>query len=74
MNKNVTKRGEELFKKCQSTIEKYSKKYPEEFALYSGAMRGEFSFDVTNLLKDLSLVKSEATRNSSGKCIQEIAK
>lgn len=73
-NKNVMKRGEEQFRKWQSTIKKYSKKYPDEFALYSSAMRGDFSFDVTNLLKDLSLVKSETTRNSSGKCIQEIAK
>lgn len=73
-NKKVIKRGEEQFKKWQSTIEKYSKKYPKEFLLYNRAMRGEFSFDITYLLDKLSLIESEATRNSSGKCIQEIAK
>lgn len=72
--KNVYSRGKRAYNKWLKAMKKYAEKYPEDYRMYKDAMDGKFHLDITSLLDSFSDGMSEATRNTSHTCIQEVAK
>lgn len=72
--KNAITRSKRAYNKWQKLMAKYAKNFPDDYAAYKQAMSGKVIFDEKPLLKSFEDVDEEATRNTSLKCIQEVAK
>ncbi len=72
--KNVKNRGKRCFNKWKKMMREYKNTYPELYRELADNVKGKYTFDTETILKDYPLGVSEATRNTSEKIINEIAK
>ncbi|WP_028043696.1 transketolase [Candidatus Stoquefichus massiliensis] len=72
--KNVINRGKRAFNKWKKMMREYKNAYPDLYKELSDAVKGQYTFDYDALLTDYPEGLSEATRNTSEKMINEIAK
>lgn len=73
-HKNVYARGKRSFNKWKKMMREYKKTYPELYKELSDDVKGQYTFDYSQFIEDYPTGKSEATRNTSEKIINEIAK
>ncbi len=73
-NDTLGKRGKKTFNKWKRLMKQYKTEYPELYESLTKAIDGEFSFDYTELLNEFPEGHSDATRNTSERIINEIAK
>lgn len=73
-NKNVFNRGKRSYNKWKKMMKEYKNEYPELYHELSSAVQGKYTFDYTDMLEQFPHGLSEATRNTSEKIINEIAK
>ena len=72
--KNVFNRGKRCFNKWKKMMREYKNVYPELYKELSDDVKGYYSFDYSTFINDYPEGLSEATRNTSEKIINEIAK
>ncbi|MEG0276091.1 MAG: transketolase [Coprobacillus sp.] len=72
--KNVFGRGKRSFNKWKKMMREYKNTYPELYKELSNDAKGQYTFDYSEFIKDYPVGSSEATRNTSEKIINEIAK
>lgn len=72
--KNVYIRGKRSFNKWKKMMRQYKNTYPELYKELADDVKGEYTFDYSEFVKDYPIGTSEATRNTSEKIINEIAK
>lgn len=72
--KNVFNRGKRAYNKWNKLLKAYKEAYPEAYEEYMNAMEGKFTLDYEELAKTYHFNDKEATRNTSLKVIQEVAK
>jgi len=72
--KNVFNRGKRAYNKWNKVLKAYKEAYPEAYEEYMNAMAGKFTLDYEELAKTYHFNDNEATRNTSLKVIQEVAK
>lgn len=73
-NKNVKSRGKRAFNKWKKMMREYKNNYPDLYNELSHCVQGEYDFDYSQFINNYSMGLSEATRNTSEKIINEIAK
>lgn len=73
-DKNVLKRGKRSFNKWKKTMREYKNAYPELYKELSDAAKDKYTFDYSEFIQSFPDGLSEATRNTSEKIINEIAK
>lgn len=69
---NKSKALSEKAKAWEETLKVYAEKYPEDYALYKKFMDNDFDLSFFDDLKDYTV--DDATRKSSGKILNDIAK
>ncbi|WP_317316602.1 transketolase [Longibaculum muris] len=72
--KNVFNRGKRCFNKWKKMMREYKNVYPELYKELSDDVKGYYTFDYSTFINDYPEGLSEATRNTSEKIINEIAK
>lgn len=72
--KNVFNRGKRAFNKWKKMMREYKKTYPELYKELADDVKGQYHFDYEEFINDYPEGLSEATRNTSEKIINEIAK
>ncbi|WP_346965567.1 transketolase [Coprobacillus cateniformis] len=72
--KNVYARGKRTFNKWKKMMREYKKAYPELYKELSDDVKGKYTFDYEEFINSYPEGTSEATRNTSEKIINEIAK
>ena len=72
--KNVFNRGKRQYNKWNKLVNEYKKKFPDLYEELRKGIDGEFTFDYDHVLEELPYGMSDATRNTSEKIINEIAK
>jgi transketolase len=72
--KNVYNKGKKSYKKWEKLLEEYKNEYPDCYDELMKAINGEYSFDYDHLLEEYPSGLSEATRNTSERIINQIAK
>ena len=72
--KNVFNRGKRCFNKWKKLMRDYKNNYPDLYKELSDGVQGKYDFDYTELLSQYPAGSKEATRNTSEKIINEIAK
>ncbi|MGF0145290.1 transketolase, partial [Sharpea azabuensis] len=72
--KNAFNRGKRAYNKWNKVLKAYKEAYPEAYEEYMNAMAGKFTLDYEELAKTYHFNDNEATRNTSLKVIQEVAK
>lgn len=72
--KNVKSRGKRAFNKWKKMMREYKNNYPELYNELSHCVQGEFDFDYSQFIDNCPNGLNEATRNTSEKIINEIAK
>lgn len=72
--KNVYTRSKRAFNKWFKMMSRYREEYPEDYKAYEAAISGRYYLDIKPLLDQFQPGMSEATRNTSLTCIQEVAK
>ncbi len=71
--KNVYDRGRRACSKWNKLLKAYKEEYPEDFDLYDNAIKGHYTLDYSELIKQFPHGYDEATRATSEKIIQEVA-
>lgn len=72
--KNVYNRGKRHFNKWKKLMRDYKNMYPELYKELSDSVKGKYTLNYEELLSQYPEGASEATRNTSEKIINEIAK
>ncbi len=72
--KNIYDRGRRLYNKWNKSLKAYEEKYPDLYNELQQAIQGNYTFDYEDLVNDFPYGLSEATRNTSEKLINAIAK
>lgn len=72
--KNVYAKGKRAYNKWKKMMKEYKNTYPELYTELSSSVQGKYTLNYEDLLKDFPQGFSEATRNTSEKIINEIAK
>lgn len=72
--KNVYVKGKRSYNKWNKLMKEYKKEYPELYAQLSESLQGKYSFNYDEFIKQFPYGSSDATRNTSEKIINEIAK
>lgn len=73
-HKNVFGRGKRTFNKWKKMMREYKNTYPDLYKELSDSVKGQLTFDTQQLINEFSSGMSEATRNTSEKIINEIAR
>lgn len=73
-HKNVFLKGKRAFNKWKRMMREYKKTYPELYKELSDSVQNKYAFHYDDFINDLPEGMSEATRNTSEKIINEIAK
>lgn len=73
-NANLIKRGKSHYKRWKKLFAGYKEAYPQEYIELNKAINNEITVDFTDLIKRIDPKKQEATRDTSLKAIQEVAK
>jgi len=73
-HKNVYNRGKRSFNKWKKMMREYKNEFPELYQELSNAVQGKYTFDYSHMMEQFPQGMSEATRNTSEKIINEIAK
>src|SRR5690554_6470791 len=71
--KKVTLRGKRVHKKWKETLEQYKNEYPAEADLLDMFLANDYQINIEELAK-IASANNEATRNVSGKIINELSK
>lgn len=72
--KNVYNRGKRSFNKWKKLMKDYKNTYPELYKELSDSAKGKYTFNYDEFIKQYTVGSSEATRNTSEKIINEIAR
>ena len=72
--KNVYSKGKKSYNKWNKLFKEYKNEYPELYAELSNALEGNFTFNYEDILDQYPYGLNDATRNTSEKIINEIAK
>ena len=72
--KNVYNRGKRSFNKWKKLMKDYKNTYPELYKELSDSAKGKYTFNYDEFIKQYAVGSSEATRNTSEKIINEIAR
>lgn len=72
--KNVYNKGKRAYNKWNKMMKDYEKACPKLYDELINAMNGNYSFDYQEMLSEFPIGMSEATRNTSEKLINAIAK
>lgn len=73
-NKNVFARGKRTFNKWKKMMREYKNTYPDLYKELADGVKGQLTFDTQQLVHEFPDGMSEATRNTSEKIINEIAR
>ena len=73
-NKNVYVKGKRAYNKWNKLMKEYKKEYPELADELSQSLQGKYSFNYDEFINEFPYGSSDATRNTSEKIINEIAK
>ncbi len=72
--KNVYTKGKKVYNKWNKLLKEYKNEYPELHEELMKTLREEYSFNYEDILEQYPYGSSDATRNTSEKIINEIAK
>lgn len=72
--KNVYNRGKRSFNKWKKLMKDYKNTYPELYKELSDSAKGKYTFNYDEFIKQYTVGSNEATRNTSEKIINEIAR
>ncbi len=72
--KNVFRRGKREYTKWNKLLKSYQKQYPNEYKELMSAIQGEYHLDYDEFIKDYQINDKEATRATSEKVINLVAK
>lgn len=73
-NKNVFNRGKRAFNKWKKMMREYKNEFPELYKELSDSVQGKFTYDYSEFINNFPFNSSDATRNTSEKIINELAK
>lgn len=73
-NKNVYVKGKRAYNKWKKLMKEYKNEHPELYAELSDSVQGKYSFNYDDIKDQFPYGSSDATRNTSEKIINAIAK
>ena len=73
-NKNVYVKGKRAYNKWKKLMKEYKNEHPELYAELTEAVQGKYSFNYEDIKEEFPYGLSDATRNTSEKIINAIAK
>ena len=73
-NKNVYVKGKRAYNKWKKLMKEYKNEHPELYTELSDALQGKYSFNYDDIKEEFPYGSSDATRNTSEKIINAVAK